>query len=96
MEVIIKPVFTEKSVTQAKENCYHFIVNQKANKNMVATAIEKHFGVKVLTVNIINHQSLKKEIWRKGGRRVSSIPGYKKALVSLKEGKIEIFEETKK
>lgn len=94
--VILKPIFTEKSVNQAKEKCYHFEVAKTANKNMVALAIEKQFNVKVLTINIVNKRNEVKKVWRKGGMKVLNIPGYKKALVTLKDGRIDIFDETKK
>jgi large subunit ribosomal protein L23 len=65
------------------------VVDSRANKNEVADAVEKHFKVKVIDVRTINMPGKTK----RRGRSVGIRPGWKKAIVTLKEGdKIEFFE----
>jgi large subunit ribosomal protein L23 len=60
--VIIRPVSTEKSFRLIeKENKLIFIVDPKADKNIVKEAVEKTFNVKVEKVNIIRSISGEKK-----------------------------------
>jgi len=89
-DVIKRPLITEKS-TLLKEaaNTVLFVVDSRANKNEVADAVEKSFKVKVVDVRTINMPGKTK----RRGRTVGLRPGWKKAIVTLKEGdKIEFFE----
>lgn len=50
-QIIKHPVVTEKStLAQEYNNTYAFVVDRRANKVEIKTAIEKIFGVKVLNV----------------------------------------------
>jgi len=85
--VLRHPQLTEKTSGIAKENKYAFIVSSSSNKLEVKKAVESRYGVEVTAVNIINIPG--KE--RKKGRQRGWKPGYKKAIVTLKEGQsIEI------
>lgn len=92
-EILRRPLVTEKSNYQSsKLNQYSFEVADKATKTQVKDAVETIFDVTVESVNIINTPA-------KRGRRARSRrlmvrrPGYKKALVTLKDGdRLEIFE----
>lgn len=88
-EVLRRPVITEKSMTQAEDGLYTFEVDRRANKKQVKEAVEKAFDVTVEKVAIINVQGKK----RRWGRKVVETSGWKKALVTLREGdRIQIFE----
>jgi len=88
-EVLIKPVVSEKSYHQITENRYTFKVHKDAHKTQVRQAVEELFEVKVAAVNIVKVQSKPKRRGFTKGRR----PGWKKAIVELREGyEIEIFE----
>ena len=51
-DVLIHPLTTEKSVRlMESQNKLVFVVNRKANKNMIKEAIESMFSVKVRKVN---------------------------------------------
>jgi len=90
---MIKPVFTEKSLKDAKLGNYTFKVAPRMNKNQIAVEIAKIFDVKVVKVRTM----------KTGGERGRNARGKnfsklatKKAIVTLKEGdKINIFEEGK-
>ena len=66
----------------AIENKILFKVPFKSNKKILKKNIEKIFKVNVIKVNIINKQPRSK-ITR--GRRIR-VPGYKKAIITLKKG----------
>lgn len=88
--IIHSPLLTEKA-TDLRDfrNQVAFKVDRRANKRQIAQAIEKIFNVKVTVVRIINIPSKPKRL----GKHEGTKSGYKKAIISLKEGnKIEIFE----
>ena len=88
-EVLIAPVVSEKSYGQIAQNRYTFKVHQDAHKTQVRQAVEELFDVKVLNVAIIKVQAKPKRRGSTKGIR----PGWKKAVVQLKQGdSIEIFE----
>ena len=89
MNVILKPVVTEKSVDDMKKGKYSFMVAIGSNKLMVKKEVEKKFNVNVINVAIIN---VKKRTKKTMQRRTVKIPAFKKAIVKIKEGqKIELF-----
>ena len=86
-DVLIAPVISEKSYGMLDENKYTFIVRPDANKMQIKIAVEKVFGVKVGTVNTLNRQGKRKRTRAGFGKR----PDSKRAIVTLREGRIEIF-----
>lgn len=90
-DVIKRPIITEQSMKQMEElNKYTFEVPKSVNKFEVRQAVEYLFGVKVDKVNIINVKPSTKRY----GRYTGKVSGYKKAIVTLKDGeKIDIFNE---
>ena len=79
---IISPIVTEKSTNISDQNKIVFKVNSKANKKNLKSNIEKIFKVNVIKVNIINKKTRTK-VTR--GKKVK-VPGFKKAIVTLKKG----------
>ena len=79
---ILSPFVTEKSTNLSDQNKIVFKVPSSANKNNLKKNIEKIFKVNVTKINIINKQNRKK-LTR--GRKVK-VPGYKKAIITLKKG----------
>lgn len=80
--IIRSPRITEKTSVAAKENKYVFEVSLRANKPGVKSAVEARYGVDVESINIINTRG--KE--RRRGRQIGWKPGFKKAIVKVKEG----------
>ena len=77
-DVILKPVITEKSMSQMDEKKYTFLVAPTATKSQVKEAVEQMFeGTKVKAVNTV----------------VGTTAKTKKAIVTLTEDskEIEIF-----
>ncbi len=88
-EVLRRPIVTEKTTVQGEEGRYTFEVDRRANKLQVKEAVEKAFGVEVVSVNIMNVPGKR----RRWGRHVTHTSSWKKATVKLKEGqRIEFFE----
>lgn len=86
-KTIEKPIVTERAVDLSHQGRYIFKVFPRANKVEIARAIEKLYGVKVRDVKIINVIAKKRQVGRFKGLK----SGFKKAIVSLKEGQtIEI------
>ncbi|MEE0248267.1 MAG: 50S ribosomal protein L23 [Peptacetobacter hiranonis] len=89
-DVIIRPVVTEKSMTEMADKKYTFVVDKKANKTEIKKAVEAIFDVKVEKVNTLNYDGKMKRMGRTQGRTAS----FKKAVVKLTEGSkdIEFFQ----
>ena len=88
-QVLIRPVVSEKSYEQIQTNQYTFRVHKDAHKTQIRQAVEELFKVHVEGVNVLKVQAKPKRRGQSKGIR----PGWKKAIVQLREGEtIEIFE----
>ena len=87
-DIIIAPVVSEKSYGLMEQNVYTFFVNREANKTQIKIAIEQIFDVKVASVNTINREG-KRTRTRTGG--YAQRKATKRAIVTLREGTIDIF-----
>ena len=55
MNILIKPIITEKATSQSElNNCYSFLVDTKANKVEIKKAVEAAYGVAVEKVRTLN------------------------------------------
>jgi large subunit ribosomal protein L23 len=88
-QVVIAPIVTEKSYHGAISGTYTFRVHEDAHKTQIRQAIEELFDVHVVRVNVL---SVKPKPKRRG--RIAGIkPGWKKAVVQLRQGEtIEVFQ----
>lgn len=91
MEILIKPIISEKTVKLADElNQYTFAVDSRAGKIDVAKAVAAKFSVTVENVRVVNTLGKKVTFGKKRQTGRQSVT--KKAIVTLKEGdSIEIF-----
>lgn len=85
-DIIIAPVVSEKSYGLMEQNVYTFFVNREANKTQIKIAIEQIFDVKVASVNTINREGKRTRTGGYGQRKAT-----KRAIVTLREGTIDIF-----
>lgn len=89
LEVLQRPIITEKSTALQERGKYTFEVAGGANKHQVKQAVEQAFKVEVIKVNMVTVHPK----WRGPGRRRGLTSASKKAVVTLKPGqKIEFFE----
>jgi len=89
IQVIKKPLISEKNSLLAEAGVYTFEVDRRASKTDIKQAIEKTFKVKVSSVNTA--------LCRNRGRRnrtgIGSPTYWKKAFIKLSPGeKIALFE----
>ncbi len=87
-DVLLSPVVSEKSYSLLDQNKYTFIVAPDANKTEIKIAVEKVFGVKVLSVNTMNREGKRKRAKVGFGKRNDT----KRAIVHVAAGdRIDIF-----
>ena len=71
MNILIKPIITEKATRNAEDlNCFTFVVNPKANKIEIKNAVESAYGVSVTSVRTINVRPDRRVRFTKTGFRL--------------------------
>jgi large subunit ribosomal protein L23 len=80
--ILRKAHVTEKATDLAAKNQYVFNVYPTANKKQIKKSVEDIYGVNVVSVNVVNIPSKKRRL----GKTLGVKPGYKKAIVKIKEG----------
>ena len=92
MNILIKPIVTEKMTAQGEEfNRYGFVVEKTANKVQIKLAVEELYDVKVAEVNTMRYPGKRKQRHTKSGVSIGKTPSYKKAVVTLAEGEVIDF-----
>ncbi|MEI6274777.1 MAG: 50S ribosomal protein L23 [Prolixibacteraceae bacterium] len=87
MEILIRPIVTEKMNAQAEKlNRYGFMVDKQANKFQIRKAVEEIYGVKVVSVNTMVYAGKLKSRFTKSGVITGRTNAYKKAVVTLNKG----------
>jgi large subunit ribosomal protein L23 len=87
MEILIKPVLTEKMTAQGEKlNRYGFVVDRAANKLQIKDAVEAMYGVVVTDVNTMVYMGKNKRRYTKAGLLTGRSNHVKKAIVTLKAG----------
>ncbi|HER09377.1 MAG TPA: 50S ribosomal protein L23 [Bacteroides sp.] len=87
MNILIKPIVTEKMTAQGEDlNRYGFVVDRRANKLEIRKAVEDLYQVKVSDVKTMRYPGKRKQRYTKSGISVGRTPAYKKAVVTLAEG----------
>jgi large subunit ribosomal protein L23 len=87
MEILIKPIITEKMTAQGEKlNRFGFIVDREANKLQIRDAVEKAYGVKVASVNTQQYVGKVKTRNTTRGMAVGRVNRSKRAYVTLKDG----------
>ncbi len=92
MNILIKPIVTEKMTAQGEDfNRYGFVVAKDANKLQIKQAVEELYDVKVAEVNTMRYAGKRKQRYTKSGVSVGQTSSYKKAVVTLAEGEVIDF-----
>jgi large subunit ribosomal protein L23 len=92
MDILIKPIVTEKMTGQTETlKCYGFIVDKRANKNQIKTAIQDMYGVAVVSVNTMRYGGKEKSRFSRTGVVRGKSSAFKKAIVSLIDGDVIDF-----
>ena len=87
MNILIKPIVTEKITAQSESfNRYGFVVNRDANKHQIKKAVESLYNVNVASVNTMVYGGKNKSRYTKSGVISGKSNAFKKAVVTLAEG----------
>jgi large subunit ribosomal protein L23 len=93
IEILKRPLVTEKMSSLQEKGQYAFEVDLSANKIAIAKAVQKKFNVTVVNVRTINVKGKAKTQMTRRGRFAGRTAAWKKAVVTLKTGeKIEFFQ----
>lgn len=88
--LILKPVFTEKTLAQQEQGKHSFWVKREATKGQIEASFEAVFGIKPLSVNTVLVKGKIKTDWKK--RLPIKKPNLKKAIITInKDTKIELL-----
>ena len=95
-EIILRPVISEKSITESARGKYTFAVHNDANKIQIKAAIEELYAadkVSVVSVNVLTTKAKEKSRGTRRGRIRGTTSPWRKAVVTLAPGqKIQFFE----
>ena len=80
--VLLRPVLSEKAVSEIENGKYAFFVHPDASRTQVKEAVESVFKVDVIKINILNVRGKEKRM----GRYVGRTAARRKALVTLAAG----------
>ena len=87
MEILIKPIVTEKMTDQGEKlNRYGFVVNKNDDKIQIKKAVESLYDVTVEAVNTMVYAGKRKSRFTKAGVIQGKTTAYKKAIVTLADG----------
>jgi len=87
MDILIKPIVTEKMTEQAESlKRYGFVVARKANKIQIKNAVEEMYGVNVVSVNTMIYAGKAKSRFTRTGAITGRTNSVKKAIVTLADG----------
>ena len=87
MNILIKPIVTEKMTAQSERfNRYGFVVDKRASKVQIKKAVESLYSVSVDTVNTMIYGGKRKSRYTKSGVITGKTNAYKKAIVTLVDG----------
>lgn len=89
--VLTRPIITEKSMADAQNSRFTFVVALWASKTDVKKAVEDQYKVKVVDIATVTVKGKVKRVGKK--RTEKKLGSYKKAVVVLEKGqKIDEFE----
>jgi len=87
MNILIKPIITEKMTAQSEDfNRFAFVVDRSANKIEIKKSVEETYDVTVESVRTMVCIGKKRTRGTKSGFISGRTKTYKKAIVSLSEG----------
>lgn len=88
--IVLKPVFTEKTLSQQENGKYTFWVKKDSTKGQIEASFEAVFGIKPLNINTVVVKGKTKTDWKK--RLPIKKSDLKKAIISVdKNTKIELL-----
>jgi len=93
VEILMRPVVSEKSYALMDDGVYIFVVAPDATKIEVRQAVEQAFGVRVTKVNTLNRKGKRRR--NRKSNTFGTRPSTKRAVVTLHQGdRIDLFEKS--
>ena len=87
MDILIKPIVTEKMTDQGEKlNRYGFVVDKNANKVQIKQAVEELYEVTVTSVNTMRYAGKSKTRFTRSGVQNGKTSSFKKAIITIAEG----------
>lgn len=88
--IVLKPVFTEKTLLSQENGKYTFWVKKDATKGQIESSFESVFGTKPLSINTVVVKGKNKTDWKK--RLPIKKSDLKKAIITVdKNTKLELL-----
>jgi large subunit ribosomal protein L23 len=91
MDILKKPLITEKISAMNERGVYGFVVEKTAKKPEIKNAVEKMFGVKVVSIRTIRYAGKHKTRYTKSKIVSGYTNAFKKAIVQVAEGEVIDF-----
>ncbi len=91
MEVLKRPLITEKIAVLNEKGVYGFLVDLKASKPQIAQAVKEMYNVTVVSVRTVRYAGKPKTRFTKSRITSGRTAAYKKAIVQIGEGEIIDF-----
>ncbi len=91
MEILKQPIITEKVSAMNERGVYGFIVEKTAKKPAIKSAVEKKFGVKVISIRTMRYAAKHKSRYTKAKVVSGFTNAFKKAIVQVADGEVIDF-----
>ncbi|AGA76548.1 MULTISPECIES: 50S ribosomal protein L23 [Echinicola] len=91
MDILKKPLITEKISAMNERGVYGFVVEKTAKKPEIKAAVEKMFGVKVVSVRTMRYAGKLKTRYTKTKVVSGYTNAFKKAIVQVADGEVIDF-----
>jgi large subunit ribosomal protein L23 len=91
MEILKKPLITEKVSAMNEAGVYGFVVEKTADKLQIKNAVEKMFGVNVVEVRTMRYAGKHKTRYTKSKVVSGYTNAFKKAIVKVADGEVIDF-----
>jgi large subunit ribosomal protein L23 len=91
MDILKQPLITEKVSAMNERGVYGFIVEKTAKKPEIKNAVEKTYGVKVVSIRTMRYAAKHKTRYTKNKVVSGFTNAFKKAIVEVADGQVIDF-----
>ena len=91
MDILKKPLITEKISALNDRGIYGFVVEKTAKKPEIKAAVEKIYGVKVIAIRTMRYAAKHKTRYTKAKVVSGYTNTFKKAIVQVADGEVIDF-----
>ncbi|MBB6325958.1 50S ribosomal protein L23 [Algoriphagus aestuarii] len=91
MDILKQPLITEKVSAMNEKGVYGFIVEKTAKKPEIKNAVEKTYGVNVVSIRTMRYAAKHKTRYTKNKVVSGFTNAFKKAIVEVADGQVIDF-----